>query len=180
MTFFFFFGKHVDTCFKHPLWTVVLILEIQQWVESSPYPCGLYIIITITITANLVWVAVYKGKGEWGMSQAMDHISTLPGKAGSWLFIFSASQEQTKTSEDLELLWSEPVASPWAFPTVLVWVLWSPGCLLTDHRVELCSVCEVFQIACGSGNCYWCSQLFTNVAATVISALIFFQSPFAL
>ena len=110
MTFFFFFGKHVDTCFKHPLWTVVLILEIHQWVESSPYPCGLYIIITITITANLVWVAVYKGKGEWGMSQAMDHISTLPGKVGSWLFIFSASQEQTKTSEDLELLWSEQLA----------------------------------------------------------------------
>lgn len=72
------------------------------------------------------------------------------------------------------------LASPWAFPTVLVWDLWSPGCLLTDHRVELCSVCEVFQIACESGNCYWCSQLFTTVAATVISALIFFQSPFAL
>ena len=42
----------------------VLVLEIQQWVELSPYPCGIYIIVTITTTANLVWVAVYKGKGE--------------------------------------------------------------------------------------------------------------------
>lgn len=176
---FFFFGKHVDTCFKHPLWTVVLVLEIQQWVESSPYPCGRICIIITIITANLVWVAVYKGKGEWGMSQAMDHISTsVFWKSGLWLFIFSASQEQ-QNPEDLKLLWSEP----WP-------LLGFPHCpgvgpsgvqaVCSHHRVGALPVCEVFQIACESGNCYWCSQLFTTVAATVISALIFFQSPFAL
>ena len=88
---------------------------------------------------------------------------------------------QTRTSEDSscydQSLWTLLGLSP------LSWCgsLWSPGCLLTDHRVEVCSVCAVLsQITCEAGNCYWCSRLLTNVAATVICALIFFQSPFAL
>ena len=85
---------------------------------------------------------------------------------------------QTRTSEDSscydQSLWTLLGLSP------LSWCgsLWSPGCLLTDHRVEVCSVCAVLsQITCEAGNCYWCSRLLTNVAATVICALIFFSEP---
>lgn len=72
--------------------------------------------------------------------------------------------------------------SPLAFPAVLGWVPADSHCsgkaVCSDHGVEFCSACTVLtQIACILGNYYWCSQLFTNVAAAVICALIFFSKP---
>lgn len=117
MTFFFFFGKHVDTCFKHPLWTVVLVLEIQQWVESSPYPCGR------NLHHHHYYYYCKSGLGCCVQRERRVRYVSGDGpyfyftwKSGLWLFIFSASQEQTKTSEDLKLLWSEPWPLPGLSP----------------------------------------------------------------
>lgn len=142
------------------------------------YPCGRnlhhhHYLLLLQIWSGLLCTR----KGEWGMSQVMDHISTLPGKSGLWLFIFSASQEQTKTSMKTSSCYDQSLGLSLGFPH-LSWCGTSRSRLPAPQTTGLSSALfvRVFQIACESGNCYWCSQLATTVAATVISALIFFKA----
>lgn len=110
--------------------------------ESSLCLCGIYLITIITITANLVWVAVYKGERRARRVSGDGLYFYFTWKSGfTALDLFSSigADKKQKISKDFKLLRSEPVDSPSAFPTVLVRVPpESRRSKLPDHAVEFC------------------------------------------
>lgn len=156
--FFFFFGKRVDTCFKHPLWTVVLVLEIQQWVESSPYPCGR------NLHHHHYYYYCKSGLGCCVQRKGVRYVSgdgpyfyfTWKVGCGFSSFLLYRSKQNP---EDLCCYDQSLGLSLWAFPTVLVWDLWvQAACSQTTVWVELPVCLGGFpDCLCESGNCYWCS-----------------------
>lgn len=115
--------------------------------------------------------------GEIGMPWVM------PQKVHWSYFHFTWKGRQAKPlSLEFKLFLSEPVDSLSAFPMVLVRAPEESHCTVkaaclqpTARNSALCIASS--KIACKLGNYYWWPQLFTNVAVTVICALIFFPKP---